>query len=150
MPSGGQQQAKEGFRPGVRALTLSLAWRSAAAGRPPLQTYGRRPGLASSVPSPGLPWAGDEHPPGMRIPSLPFLLCETEHANPNLTYMGICIFGSDLIASVFMYYLCIIMRTSCDFFGEKYGPYICTFGHPCTLLGPPLTLNSSSSCVTIY
>jgi hypothetical protein len=46
----------------------------------------------------------------MRIPSLPFLLCETEHANPNLTYMGIFIFGSNLIASVFMYYYAYQLR----------------------------------------
>ena len=32
-------------------------------------------------------FADDEHPPGMPSPSLPFLLCETEHANPNLNYL---------------------------------------------------------------
>ena len=33
------------------------------------------------------PFAGDEHPPGMPSPSLPSLLCETEHASPNLSYL---------------------------------------------------------------
>jgi hypothetical protein len=29
-------------------------------------------------------FAGDEHPLGLLAPSLPFLLCETEHPNPKL------------------------------------------------------------------
>ena len=44
-------------------------------------------------PSPGAEafvgiFAGDEHPPGIPTPSLPFLLCETEHPNPNLNLFG--------------------------------------------------------------
>jgi len=32
-------------------------------------------------------FAGDEHPlPGTRTPSLPLLLCETEHPNPSYFY----------------------------------------------------------------
>ena len=33
-------------------------------------------------------FTGDEHPPGIPTPSLPFLLCETEHPNPNLNLFG--------------------------------------------------------------
>jgi hypothetical protein len=29
------------------------------------------------------PFTGGEHPPGTPTPSLPFLLCETEHPNPS-------------------------------------------------------------------
>jgi hypothetical protein len=31
------------------------------------------------------PLAGNEHPPGMPPPSLPFLLYQTQHPNPNLS-----------------------------------------------------------------
>jgi hypothetical protein len=34
--------------------------------------------------------AGEEHPPGMRTSCLPFQMRETEHANPNLSYLAIC------------------------------------------------------------
>jgi hypothetical protein len=30
------------------------------------------------------PFSSDEHPPGIHIPSLPFLFCKAEHPNPNL------------------------------------------------------------------
>jgi hypothetical protein len=65
----------------ARALSLSL-----------VATTRRSPRL----PTPGAevfvgPYAGDEHPPGMPIPYFPFLLCETEHINPNLIYLAICI-----------------------------------------------------------
>ena len=33
-------------------------------------------------------FAGDEHPPGIPTPSLPFLLCEPEHPNPKLKAFG--------------------------------------------------------------
>ena len=59
--------------------------------RPPLalrRLVGRRrhrrrrpkPGAEAFV---GL-FAGNEHPPGTPTPSLPFMLCEAEHRNPNL------------------------------------------------------------------
>ena len=68
---------------------------------PPQLGDRRRPtprarGLASSVPSPGIPRSLRRRP---RAPSLPFLLCQTEHPNPNLIYLG-RLFGylySDLI-----------------------------------------------------
>lgn len=46
-------------------------------------------------PTPGIqvfvgPLSGTEHPPGMPAPSPPSLLCESEHLNPNLSYLAIC------------------------------------------------------------
>ena len=34
-------------------------------------------------------FAGDELPPGIATPSLPFLLCETDNPNPSLSYLAI-------------------------------------------------------------
>ena len=66
-----------------RALSLRLSfWRVAG-------TTGRAPPLR---PTPGakvfiVPFAGDEYPPGMPPPPcLPFL-CETEHPNPDVSYL---------------------------------------------------------------
>ena len=53
----------------------------------------RTPGAQVS----GGPFVGDERAPtGTRTPSPPFLLCETEFPNPNLSYLFICMY-SDLI-----------------------------------------------------
>jgi hypothetical protein len=41
-------------------------------------------------------FAGDEHPLGIPIPCLPFLLCEAEHSNPNLKLFGYLIDASKL------------------------------------------------------
>jgi hypothetical protein len=37
----------------------------------------------------------------MRTLSLPFLLCDTGHPNPNLSYLALYLFGSDLITNPF-------------------------------------------------
>ena len=41
-------------------------------------------------------FAGDEHPLGIPIPCLPFLLCEADHSNPNLKLFGYLIDASKL------------------------------------------------------
>jgi len=67
-----------GFHPRALSLSLSLS---------PRLGYRRRP-------TPGAEvfvdlFAGDEHTKGIPAPSLPFLMCETEHPNHNLSYLAI-------------------------------------------------------------
>jgi hypothetical protein len=49
-------------------------------------------------------------PPGVPIPSLPFLLSETEHPNPQTNWLFV--FGSDLITCSYMYYACLLWSLS--------------------------------------
>ena len=79
------------FHPRVRAHSPSFV---ATLERPPQPA--RRQVFA-------VPFAGDEHPPGMPVPSLPFMSRETERANPSLRYLAFPL-GSDLITSVHMSY----------------------------------------------
>lgn len=66
-----------------RALSLSLSLSLVeTTGQPPAPTY--TPGAQAFVGT----IAGDEHPPGMRTSCLPFQLRETEHTNPNLSYLA--------------------------------------------------------------
>ena len=95
---------------GPPSLLLSLA-----------DDYARCPGLLRAEGgrcrrTPGAqPFAGDEHHQVRPPLGLPFLLCETEHPNPNLLF----VIGSGLITSV---YACI-MPTSFDCFAKNYlGP----------------------------
>jgi hypothetical protein len=62
----------------VRSLSLSSATHPLSLGLRRL--HRPTPGGEAFV---GL-FTGDEHSPGILTPSTPFLLCETEHPNPNL------------------------------------------------------------------
>jgi hypothetical protein len=76
--------------------------------------------------------AGDEHPPGMRTSCLPFQLRETEHTNPNLSYLA-CL-QLDLIQ---LQVHTRIMPTNFDFLQKKKIGCVCV--HSCHLLGSLLT-----------
>lgn len=70
--------------PGCRSRNLSSHWRRLGDLRRHTKPYSRCPGLRRAL-------AGDEHPLGMSIPSLPLVLRETEHPNPNSSYLVICV-----------------------------------------------------------
>ena len=76
------------------------------------------PGRRRCRPTPGAqvffrPFTGDEHQQVRPPFGLPFLLCKTEHPDPNFLF----VFGSDLITSV---YACIMpskLRLFCKYYG---------------------------------
>jgi hypothetical protein len=111
--------------------------------RPPLLRVSlsrRRLGYSRRRPTPGSqgfvgPFSGSKHQQGMPAPCIPCLLCEAEHPKPNLSYSGFFITGSDLIASVYLYYFASYSFVLTQFFLSV---YMCTT--ICPLLGPPLLL----------
>lgn len=109
----------------------SLSVLSATTGRPPPPpppSYSRCP--ENSI---GL-FAGDEHPPGTPNPCLPFLQCEFEHPNPNLSYLH-----SDLVWSSYNLLQLLLQK-------KLSGVQPCT--SPCPplqcLYDPPATVDARS------
>jgi hypothetical protein len=90
-------------------------------------------------------FAGDEQPPGIPTGSLPFLLCEAERPNPNLTLLG------------------YLMSPNFEAFCKNYRVYMCTSMSVCWVRPCPLesiffiyeydlnrlTIGSPKSCVAI-
>jgi hypothetical protein len=99
------------------SLSLSLSLSRSATIRPPLPTpppYARCPGPGRALP-------GDEHVPGMPAPSLPFLLLETKHPNPNLNYLAIC--NRIWSYGKCIHVLCLLLASI--YFLKRYRVYMC-------------------------